>query len=172
MGRFLKNVHPNCQGILTYTYNNIHVDLAKLINPVTINGQPVKFTSEFEHVEVLRNTTGNMPHIMNRIVEHKSGLSFVLSAGLARGRHGNPADSLKVHELWSGPVLPPQFSPKLKSQSLTTITKELFRTCKDCMTGPHTVFFLLLAGCLTGEAILHLKQLTLIMMVCHLPQDP
>ena len=40
------------------------------------------------------------------------------------------------------------------------------------MTGPHTVFFLLLAGCLTGEAILHLKQLTLIMMVCHLPQDP
>ena len=58
-----------------------------------------------EHVGVLRNVNGNMPHIMNRIAEHKSGLSFVLSAGLARGRHGNPSASLKVHELYGTPKL-------------------------------------------------------------------
>ena len=30
----------------------------------------------------------------------------------------------------------------------------------------------LLAGCLPGEAILHQKQLTLFLMICHLPTDP
>ena len=31
---------------------------------------------------------------------------------------------------------------------------------------------LLMAGCLPGEAILHIKQLTLFSMICHLPSDP
>ena len=34
------------------------VELAKIVNPVTIHGQPVKFTTEVEHVGVLRNTAG------------------------------------------------------------------------------------------------------------------
>ena len=78
---------------------------AKLVNPVTINGQPVEFTSEAEHVGVLRNASGNMPNILNRIAEHKSGMSFVLSAGLAKGHNGNPAASLRVHDLYGMPKL-------------------------------------------------------------------
>jgi hypothetical protein len=44
------------------------------------NGQPVEFTSEAEHVGVLRNTSGNMPNIMNRIAEHKQGLKSSLAS--------------------------------------------------------------------------------------------
>ena len=40
--------------------------LAKIVNPVTIAGLPVKFASEAEHVGVVRNTSGNLPHLMNR----------------------------------------------------------------------------------------------------------
>ena len=76
------------------------LDHAKVVNPLSIDGHPITFTSEVEHVGVLRNTSGNMPNIMNRIAEHKSGLSSLLATGLARGRHGNPAASLKVHELY------------------------------------------------------------------------
>ena len=41
-----------------------------------------------------------MTHIMNRIVEHKKGMNFAMSAGLSRGHTGNPAASLKVHQLY------------------------------------------------------------------------
>jgi hypothetical protein len=81
------------------------VDHAKLVNPITINGQSVQFTTEAEPVGVLRNTAGNMPNIMNRIAKHKSGMSYVLSGGLARGHNGNPAAALKVHELYGSPKL-------------------------------------------------------------------
>ena len=36
----------------------------------------------------------------------------------------------------------------------------------------HFLLILLMAGCLPGEAILHLKQLTLFSMICYLPNDP
>ena len=60
------------------------LDHAKVVNPLSIDGHPITFTSEVEHVGVLRNTSGNMPNIMNRIAEHKSGLSSLLATGLAR----------------------------------------------------------------------------------------
>jgi hypothetical protein len=78
---------------------------AKLVNPITINGQPVLFTTEVEHVGVLRNTCGNLSNIMQRIAKHKTGMNLVLSAGLARGHNGNTAASLKVHELYGTPKL-------------------------------------------------------------------
>ena len=169
---------PSKTKLLAYCTQKMqhHVDLAKLINPVTINDQPVKFTSEVEHVGVLRNTAGNMPHIMNRIVEHKSGLSFVLSAGLARGRHGNPAASLKVHDLYGTPKLFSGLASLVLSKAeVAVIDNHYQRTIMNLQRlhdrTPRSFVFLL-AGCLPGEAILHLKQLTLFMMVCHLPHDP
>ena len=59
--------------------------MAKLTNPIKINGQPVQFVSEAEHVGVTRNVSGNLPHIMNRIAVYKTAMGSVLSAGLAKG---------------------------------------------------------------------------------------
>ena len=81
------------------------VDYAKLTNPVTIDGTSVKFVEEAEHVGVLRSTAGNMPNILQRIASHKNDLSAVCSAGMARGHRGNPAASLRVHQLHATPVL-------------------------------------------------------------------
>ena len=58
------------------------LEIAKLSNPIKINGQPVKFASEAEHVGVTRNVSGNIPHIMNRIAAYKTAMGSVLSAGL------------------------------------------------------------------------------------------
>ena len=58
------------------------VDHAKLTNLITIDGEPVNFVSEAEHVGVIRNSAGNMPNIISRIKAHKKALSSVLSAGL------------------------------------------------------------------------------------------
>ena len=125
---------------------------------------------------VLRNTAGNMPHIMNRIAEHKSGLSFVLSAGLARGRHGNPAASLKVHDLYGTPKLFSGLATLVLSKSEVSVIDSHYQGTIMNLQRLHEKtprsFVFLLAGCLPGEAILHLKQLTLFMMVCHLPPRP
>ena len=159
------------------TPSNKHlVDHAKLINPITINGQPVQFTTEAEHVGVLRNTAGNMHNIMNRIAEHKSGMSYVLSAGLARGHNGNPAAALKVHELYGSPKLFSGLASLVLTKPETAIIDSHFqKTIMNLQKLPDRTprcFVFLLAGCLPGEAVLHLKQLSLFMMICHLPQDP
>jgi hypothetical protein len=89
-------------------YNQRHqylVDYAKLTNCVTIDGAPVKFVDEAEHVGVIRSTSGNMPHILQRIASHKKDLGAVCKAGMARGQRGNPAASLRIHQLHATPVL-------------------------------------------------------------------
>ena len=152
------------------------LDHAKLVNPVTINNLPVSFATEVEHVGVLRNTSGNMPHIMKRITEHKSGLCYVLSAGLARGRHGNPAASLRVHDLYGAPKLFSALATLvLTSQELSVLDTHYQKTIMNLQRlyeKTPQCFVFLMAGCLPGEAVLHIKQLTLFMMICHLPQDP
>ena len=44
--------------------HNLLINYAKLTNPVTINGTPVTFSSEAEHVGVIRSTAGNLPNIL------------------------------------------------------------------------------------------------------------
>ena len=152
------------------------LDHAKLVNPLTIDGHPVAFAEEVEHVGVVRNTAGNMPHIMNRIAAHKSGLSFALSAGLARGRHGNPAASLRVHELYGTAKLFSGLATLVLSRSEVSVVDTHYQRTITNLQRLHDktprCFVFLLAGCLPGEAVLHKKQLCLFMLVCHLPQDP
>ena len=46
-----------------------------------------------------------MAAISARIAAHTKALYAVLPAGLARRHHGNPAASLRVHQLYGIPVL-------------------------------------------------------------------
>ena len=86
---------------------------AEVVSQVKIGGEVIKFVTETEHVGVLRNTSGNLPNITNRITAHKKALRAVLPAGMARNHRGNPAASLRVHQqyrtavLFSGLVLTP-----------------------------------------------------------------
>ena len=79
------------------------LDIAKLSNRIAIKDQKVAFEEETEHVGVTRNTSGNLPHIMNRIAVYKGAMASVLSAGLAKGHQGNPAAGLRVHHLYAIP---------------------------------------------------------------------
>ena len=65
-------------------------------NPLTINGESIKFVTEAEHVGVVRSTSGNMPNIINRIAALKKAMGAIVSCGLAKGRRSNPAVSLRI----------------------------------------------------------------------------
>ena len=59
-------------------------------NPININGQKIPFSSEAEHVGMIRSTTGNLPHIMNRLTAHRKALMATLSSGVAQKSRVNP----------------------------------------------------------------------------------
>ena len=152
------------------------VKLAASSKLITINESAVEFTHEADHVGVLRNTDGNLPNIMNRVVEHKKALGAVLSAGLARGHRGSPAAALKIHQLHCTPVLFSGLATLYLSKAETSIIDKHYQYTLQNLQRLHfktprsIIFFL--AGSLPGEAILHLRQLSLLSMICHLPEDP
>ena len=103
-------------------------------------------------------------------------MNYVLSAGLARTHSGNPAASLKVHELYGVPKLFSGLASLVLSKSEIRMVDCYYQQVIQNLQRLHPktprCFVYLMAGCLPGEAILHQKQLTLFMMICHLPADP
>ena len=118
----------------------------------------------------------NMPHILQRIAAHKKALSAICSAGMSQGHRGNPAASLRVHQLHATPVLLLGLATLVLSKAEMKVLSTHYKVTVQRLQRLHqntpraVVFFL--AGCLPGEAMLHSRQLGLFSMVCHLPKDP
>ena len=134
------------------------------------------FTSEAEHVGVVRHIDGIMPNIVHRIAEHKKALGSVQSAGLARGHRGSPAAALKVHQLYCTPRLLSGLASLVLSKSEISVIDSYYQNTLQQLQKLHSrtprSAVLFLAGSLPGEALLHLRQLSLFSMICHLPDDP
>ena len=156
--------------------NDILLQHAVSTNQITISSTPVKFTNEVEHVGVIRNTDGNMPNIVQRISKHKKALGSIMSAGIARGHRGSPAAALRVHEMYCTPKLFSGLATLVLSKTETQVIESHYKNTLQNLQRLHRntprsiVYFL--AGSLPGEAQLHLRQLSLFSMICHLPEDP
>ena len=164
---------PSKTKLLVYSNDDhkLQVDLAKLTNPITIDDVPVKFCDEAEHVGILRNISGNLPNLLNRIIAHKKSLGALLSAGLARSHRGNPAASLRVHQLYETPVLFSGLAALVLTKAEIGILDSHYLTILQNLQRLHDktprAVVLFLAG-----SPLHTKQLTLFSMICRLPGDP
>ena len=107
---------------------------------------------------------------------HKKALGAVLSAGLARGHRGSPAAALRVHRLYCTPVLFSGLASLCPNKAEISIVDKHYQYTIQILQRLHQktprsiVFFL--AGSLPGEALLHMRQLSLLSMICHLPADP
>jgi hypothetical protein len=151
------------------------VEYAKATNPIQIDDYKIDFVESAEHVGMVRNTSGNLPAILTRIIAHKKALGAVLHAGVARGHRGNPAASLHVIKIYGLPVLLSGLAPLLLSKAEEGLIEKhhkevLMNTQRllPCTPRPVTCF---LAGSLPGTALLHLRQLTVFGMICRLPEN-
>ena len=103
-------------------------------------------------------------------------MNLALSAGLARAHSGNPAASLRVHQLYGTPKLFSGVASLVLTKSEVSVIDRHYQNTIMNLQRLHyktpRCFVFLLAGCLPGEAILHQKQLSMFMQICHLPQDP
>ena len=143
---------------------------------ITINNSPVSVATEAEHVGVLRSTTGNMPHLLSRIAMHRKAMFCLLPAGLARKHRGNPAASLKLSQIYCLPVLLSGMASLVLSQAELKILDDhhlasLRKLLKLYDRTPRS-FIYLLSGSLPASAILHQRQMSLFLMICHLVNDP
>ena len=146
------------------------IDYYKLTSPVNINGLKIPFSTGAEHVGILRNEGGNLPHIMAGVKAHQEALNAILHTGAARAHRGNPAASLKIWKLYALPVLMKGLGSLVLLQSeITIIAQHIKETQEKLMrlypkTPQCVVSFL--AGCLPGKALVHLKMFSIFIMIC------
>ena len=146
---------------------------AQLITPVHIGSQKIPFVENAEHVGIVRSVAGNLPHLHQRMANHRRALNGLLFAGMSRRHRANPLSSLRADKIFGSPVL---FSG-LASLILSKSEMEILNShVKDILQGllklypktPDPVFYFI-SGSMPGESLLHLKQLTLFGAVTRLP---
>ena len=176
--KYRVQLEPKKTKLLGYSSKSseLLMKIKSMTSTITINNVKVGFSKEAEHVGVVRSTDGNMPSILQRVAQHKKSLGSVLGAGLARGHRGSPAAALRVHLLHCAPVLFSGLASLVLSRAeIKIIDKHYQYTLQNLqklhMKTPRSIIFFL-AGMLPGEAMLHIRQLTLFSMICHLPNDP
>ena len=141
----------------------------KLVSPVSLGNEKLKFCSEAEHVGIIRSPDGNLPNVMSRMSAHTRAIRAVLPAGLARGHRGNPAAALRLEHLHGAPVLLSGLAALVISKAEIAILNHHYKLKLECLQRLHkltpkpVVFFL--GGSLPFEALLHLHQLSLIGMI-------
>ena len=147
----------------------------KACNFLEIDGVPISFVDSSEHVGVTRSVSGNLPHILHRIASHKRSLGAVLSAGMARHHRGNPAASLLVEKIYSLPVLLSGVASLTLLESETDILSHHYKETVQGLLKLHhatpdpVVYFL--GGCLPLRAQLHMRQMTLFLMITQFPEN-
>ena len=149
------------------------VDYLKVFSPVNLNGKKLDFSDESEHVGVIRSVHGNLPNILNRISAHKKAVGAVLHTGAARQHRANPVAGLRLEKIYGFPVLLSGLGSLVLSRSeLSAINQHHKETVQQLTrllpNTPRAVCYFL-AGSLPGEAYVHLRQISLLGMICNLP---
>ena len=176
--KYRVQLEPSKTKLLAYCPPSLSflVDHAMNCHQITLNNVPISLGVEAEHVGVLRSTSGNLPHILNRIAMHKKSLHALLPTGMARRRRGNPAASVKLSQMYGVPVLLSGVTSLVLSKSeLKMLEGHYIRTLQGLLrlhdkTPRSIVCFL--AGSLPITAILHQRMLSLMLMISFLSKDP
>ena len=152
------------------------VNYAALTLDISLYGQKIPFSTEAEHLGILRTSfPTNMPNILVRLQAHDRKLFSLLPAGLALGHHANPAACIKVEQQYALPVLLSGLGAlvlrKVEVNMISTCYKNTLQRLMKLHDKTPDCAVYLLAGSLPGKAILHLRQLSLFLMICHLPGD-
>ena len=175
--RFQVKLCPEKTKLLVFATKKMKLDVDYVMetNPVNIDGVQINFVDSAEHVGMMRSSAGNAPTILARFTAHRNALKAVLHTGMARGHRGNPAASLHVDQVYGIPVLLSGLGPlvlskpevNLVNQHHKEITSNLQRLLPN--TPRSVVYFL--GGTLPGEALLHIRQLTIFGMISRLQDN-
>ena len=152
-----------------------YVKYCRLVSPIQLGSTNLEFVNVAEHVGVMRSPSGNLPHIQQRIASHKRSLWSILQSGMSRRHRANPLSSLQAERTFCSPVL---FSgvaalilSRTEKDSLISYVKTTTQNLLKLHPKTPEPFVFLISGTLPGEAVLHLRQLSLFLMICRLPDN-
>ena len=151
------------------------VEFSKLTSNIVIKNREIQFSDTAEHVGIIRSSSGNLPHLLDRVSAHRKALFAVLPAGLARRHNANPAASLKVQSTFALPVLLSGVaSLTLNSSEFDVLDKHFKQTLRTLLKLPDktpepVIYFL--AGTVPIKAHVHRRQLTIFGMISRLPDN-
>ena len=91
------------------------VEYARASHSIKIDGKKIPFTTNAEHVGLLRSTSGNGPTILARFAAHRRALQGILHTGMARGHRGNPSQGVHIDRIYAIPVLMTGLAPLVLS---------------------------------------------------------
>ena len=161
--------------LVFYKDQNSHiVKYSKLISNISLYEQEITFSTTAEHLGVVRtSSSSNIPNIVERLAAHRRKLFSILPAGMAHHHVANPAACLRAEQIYALPVLLSGLSSLVMTKSELDIASSHYKnTLRRLMKlhdrTPQSVIFFL-AGSLPFLALLHLRQLSLFNMICHLP---
>ena len=150
-----------------------YVKYCRLVSPIQLGSTNLEFVNVAEHVGVMRSPAGNLPYIQQRIASHKRSLWSILQSGMSRRHRANPLSSLQAERTFCSPVL---FSgvaalilSRTEKDSLISYVKTTTQNLLKLHPKTLEPFVFLISGTLPGEAVLHLRQLSLFLMICRLP---
>ena len=150
-----------------------YIKYCRLVSPLQLGSTNLEFVDVAEHVGIMRSPSGNLAHIQQRIASHKGSLGSILYAGMSRHHRANPLSSLRAEKTFCSPVL---FSgvaalilSRTEKDTLVSYVKKTIENLLKLHPKTPEPFVFLVSGSLPGEAILHLRQLSLFLMVCRLP---
>ena len=148
------------------------VEHARETSPINIDGERINFVDSAEHVGMLRSSSGNTVTILARLTAHKNALRAVLHSGMARGHRGNPAASLHVDQVYGVPVLLSGLGPLVLSKPELSLVsqhhREILNNLQRLLPATPRSVVHFLGGSLPGEALLHLRQLSIFGMITRL----
>ena len=152
--------------------SEIEAFLAQATSLLNMDGKPLQFVDEAEHVGVLRSTAGNLPHLLSRFVSHRKAMFGILPLGIAKANRGNPAASLRAHTTYCSPVFFSGVATLLLNSSEVTMLDQHYKVSIQRLQKlqdktPHCAV-MFLGGHLPGKAQLHLRILSLFGMVSRL----
>ena len=154
---------------------DIETSYSRTISPISIDNLRIPFVDQAEHVGTVRSVHGNLPHVQSRFTAHRKALFAILPVGLARAHRGNPAASLRVHQMYGIPALLSGITTLVLKKSETDLidqyVKNTLQNLQKLMPRTPPCVVLFLGGHLPGEAHLHLRQLTIFGMICRLEES-
>ena len=145
----------------------------KLSNPVQLDHCFLPFSSQAEHVGVVRSSNGsNLPAITSRISAHTKSIFRLLECGGARSHRGNPAASLAVERLYSAPTLYSGLAVLVLSKSelkvLTQHQKVVLQQLQKLYSRTPRAVVHFLSGSIPAPGLLAMKKLSLLGMIARL----
>ena len=150
-----------------------YVKYSRVISPIHIGDSVIPHVDFAEHVGVMRSVKGNLLHIQQRLASHRRALGAILFSGMARRHRANPLASLRADRIFGIPVLFSGLASLiLNKKEIEIVHKHVKETVQNMLklhqkTPEPFIFFI--SGTLPGEALLHMKQLTLFGAICRLP---